>query len=373
MNNLFCGLHVIANLGSVANESLKEFEDLAVSNIVRQGFKTNNAHSHDILYEISKAFTVAHGYQKAGAAHYWNAYIKGKKAKNHFVNMKGERINVLFVLGGAAYFHKFHVVDFVSNFSVQTNSLLTAILDNEDEVYLASFRALGIVDKLITGPLFRLVENSNGHIFSLNQVWNYVKLKLQDLSENSSSMLTMQEDLIVPGGEITRDDVYESLLSDTHDPELDTLTQQCLELFCCSFFILLERQLVDQLPGGKFYLPNDTVINEIKSAPKHNIITERDFAQLGRKLQEKPNISTIGLTGTVMYLNNQTGRWLEKLSEADRNEYISRARAEAPEARLLFRKKQKERLEKLQIIMAEKKTKKGFTEEEASKQKRRYH
>ena len=137
---------------------------------------------------------------------------------------------------------------------------------------------------------------------------------------------------------------------------------------------MLERQLVDQLPGGKFYLPNDTVINETKSAPKHNIIRERDFAQLDRKLQEKPNISTIGLTGTVMYLNNQTGRWLEKLSEADRNEYISRARAEALKARLLFRKKQKERLEKLQIIMAEKKQK-GFNEEEAStcKQKRRYH
>ena len=115
INNLFCGLHVVANLGTVAKDALKEFEQLAAENIVSPShYNTSNAHCFDVLYQTSKAFTQGHGYQKAGVVHFWEPFLGTLEVRNHFVNFSGERINILFVAGGAAYFHRQHVSAYIN-------------------------------------------------------------------------------------------------------------------------------------------------------------------------------------------------------------------------------------------------------------------
>ena len=50
---------------------IKEFESLAASQISTHDFNKQNARSYGILYEISKALTTGHGYEKGGVVHFF--------------------------------------------------------------------------------------------------------------------------------------------------------------------------------------------------------------------------------------------------------------------------------------------------------------
>ena len=124
MNHTFCGLHAIHNLGSTAKETLKEFEILAGIQQVATGSAKPEARSCQLLWELSKAFTRAHNYQKAGVVHYFETYLDTLGERNHSVSLHGERINILFVQGAAAYYHRKHVSDYLEECSIQQNKLL---------------------------------------------------------------------------------------------------------------------------------------------------------------------------------------------------------------------------------------------------------
>ena len=61
-----------------------------------------------------------------------------------------------------------------------------------------------------------------------------------------------------------------------------------------------------------------------------NLITERDFAHTDRQLKEKPNIATIAVIGTVMFLNNKTAQCLNTLESSTKAEYMEKARKITP-------------------------------------------
>ena len=98
--------------------------------------------------------------------------------------------------------------------------------------------------------------------------------------------------------------MYTELFKETGGPELDSLIEHHLRILCCSGTIPLHLQLEDQFPGGKFYSPAPEIMIETKNTPKQNILCECDFAQLGRKLKESPQISSIALSGIVYFTNN---------------------------------------------------------------------
>ena len=321
MHHTFCGLHAIHNLGSTAKETLKEFESLAGVEITGT-FSKPEARSCQLLWELSKAFTRGHDYQQGGAVHLFEPYLSRIGEKNHFVSLHGERINVLFVQGAAAYYHRKHVSNYLDECSLQQNKLLSSIAAVDVKLYQACFRALGIFGKLITSPLFRIIEDKSFHIFQLNDMWNEVVKQMEEFSKDSKPLL--KEEVVVPGGITVKDDIYHELFKETNDDELDSLTENCLRILCCSGAILLRRQLEDQLPGGKYFSPSPEVMNETRNTPKHNIICERDFAQLDRQLKERPQAASIALSGMVCFINNKTPEYMESLSDEEKHKVIER-------------------------------------------------
>ena len=125
------------------------------------GFSTNNSRTYDLLFELSKLTSVSNGDQRNGKAEEWRGFLKkGSGVKDYMVSFLHHRFNISFVLGGAVYFHRIQLKYFVDNLEGQ-NFLNNSIKgDIESITYLAAFRALGIFNKLITGPLFRKVEES---------------------------------------------------------------------------------------------------------------------------------------------------------------------------------------------------------------------
>ena len=82
------------------------------------------------------------------------------------------RFNISFLIGGVYYYHKDSIVDFLLSQDSE-NFLLQSIREGiDDVVFLACSRALGIIEKLISDPLFRSVVQAK-HIFDLNNMWDH--------------------------------------------------------------------------------------------------------------------------------------------------------------------------------------------------------
>jgi hypothetical protein len=71
-----------------------------------------------------------------------------------------------------------------------------------NNVYIAGCRALGIVDKLLTGPLWRQIESTK-HILDLNQVWYTClnNLPHEDCFFNSEKLAVLMK--LAPGKVVT--------------------------------------------------------------------------------------------------------------------------------------------------------------------------
>ena len=97
----------------------------------------------------------------------------------------------------------------------------------------------------------------------------------------------------------------------TENVSFDTLTQQALEMCMYSLLLVLERLSHDQLPGGKYFSPSDSVKKTCKNVSKTNEISEADFAILDLLIRKKPNASINALGALVMWSQNKTMKLLD--------------------------------------------------------------
>ena len=165
-----------------------------------------------------------------------------------------------------------------------------------------------------------------------------IKLQRKDYNWLKSSPLLEGIEIVV-NGKVTKDMIYEELMKE--NDELDELIEECLRILCCSCAILLNKQLKDQLPGGIYYKPDHHVMQETAVVPKENIISEQDFAQLDKQLEQTPNISRVAVSGLVCFINNKTPEYLVNLSQEEKHKMIKRAIQEAPKKQVAYREKKK--------------------------------
>ena len=256
MHHVFCGLHVIHNLGKYAEKAIYEWEKIIEEQgKMHDGFKlTQKSRTYNLLFEISKLLSKSHGDQKNGKADEWQAYLKNNKSQNFILSFLHHRFNVVFLIGGVYYYHKDSMVDFLLS-QDRENFLLQSIREDIDYVvFLDSSRALGTIEKLISGPLFRRVVQAE-HIFDLNNMWesllNFLELNSHDASNLFNGNIIFDDSLL------TKDAMFEKLFQETENPIYDSLTEECLEIICCTCFFMIKSQLRDQLPGGKYFAPNN--------------------------------------------------------------------------------------------------------------------
>ena len=213
----------------------------------------------------------------------WHAYLAEQKVKNQVMSLKGERINILFLLGGAAYYHKDHLTTFLKEKLTHSNKLLSALLDIENPIVQSACRALGIIGQLVTDPLFGIISNT-AHIFDLNELWEDLLWDLEKLSEDPTPLLEGKGPHCVAGHVKSDSPKHASLFAEC-DENVHRHTKMCLKMLCISLALLIKRQLIDQLPGGKFHKPSPQILHETSRCPTTNLITERDFAHLDREAQ----------------------------------------------------------------------------------------
>ena len=277
MNNIFCGLHFLVVLADAAEATLKLWESVDLDN--HKTNVTSGTQCH--ICTACKAF----GLSKLDVLHIF-VYIFEVKEYIKFLFHNFVEIGLIFYL-------KSHMEDYLKFYHGPLNRLLQAVLsDLSVPKYIAGCKALGIIDKIVTGPLWHHLVHSGATILKMSSTYSKIHTLFEEWGQDAQCVIDRENGLI-DDHKCKNDIVAEKLFQPTSD---DLMVQELLQLLFKSLAFTAERLLSDHLLGGDYDSVADTVlIEETKSVPLTNVAPERDFATLDRLISHKPNATTTAL------------------------------------------------------------------------------
>ena len=88
------------------------------------------------------------------------------------------------------------MVDYLKFCHGQLNRLLQAVLsDLSVSKYIAGCKALGIIDKVVTGPLWRHLVQSNTSILEMSDVYTRMEKKFEEWGQDAQGIIERQQHL----------------------------------------------------------------------------------------------------------------------------------------------------------------------------------
>lgn len=275
----------------------------------------------------------------------------------------GNRLNILFVNAASAYLYKDAIIDYFRNISLPTNDLQRSVFNTlASGTCNVAFRALGLVGKFVTGPWQRLVDRELS-ILELNTYYAEAKTVLAQWAENSTSVIAGDASTIFSGVDLKRDDTLTSLTSSC---DTDAETAELFSKMCSKILEVMDRQLADQLPGGKFWDPSDHLQAQSRSCSSTNMSGERIFGRVDSTLKRAPNMTSEKVESRIMFSANKTTDWLSGKAAADRVRIIQQARSKGAALSVQERKNREQFMEMLCVRLQ---TKRAAVEERENKRR----
>ena len=357
LNNFFCGMHLLVGMADVVSSVLLQWETMHFAESVGAAAHCTYVRKSEsgvvrLVRTACKALC-RHGSEQSGVYQSFTSHLATNGIKrNPLASFRGNRFNILFYDAGAVYYISDVVVSFFRDIWQTPNQLLRAVCsDMQVPEYLAGCRALGLINKVVTGPLWRVLESSDISILEMNGYYQTLITHI-DLWSLDASELLHGEAVLYPDFPPTEDAIWHHLIAPASS-ENDATTQEIIQLIFHAFSALLTRLVSDHLPGGVYDNPSAQLEVETGSAPNTNVISERDFAKLDRLLREKPNASTLTLEAMVLFSNNKTAQWLNSKPQAEVKVLLQKARKVAPEFKQLYKDRRKQMLEgRAQLLQA---------------------
>ena len=331
--HFFCGLHSLAHMAETAEATIKRIEDdILPTTAAEHGglYKRSEAATIRLVRTCSKAFA-AGADEKSGVYGHFIIFVKPLLEKNSMrslpiVPFRGSRFNILFMNAAGTFFLHREMLRFLSEYGAE-NKLTKAVLkDLQVPELLAACKALGLVGKLVTEPLWFTLESKEVHIFDMNRKYQQL---LQFFTTASDHMTEFMEGRYLPFGEdtyVNRDSVYQVLMDDT---EYDPTTEVYLRVMFPAMAVLCRRMFADHLSGGTHTLTDSSVPaarKKYESVPKTSKYAESVFGLLDHLMTQKPNISTLASEAYIMFCQNKTHEWITAMKDDEQVALLATAR-----------------------------------------------
>ncbi|XP_071854271.1 uncharacterized protein [Apostichopus japonicus] len=314
-------MHFVVGLAEQASSTMKVWEQMIfgeekVGALAVTGFAGKDEGGTERLVRTVCKGVQDRGCEKSGKAAQFRAFLSAEFGVNDvpLAPFKGNRFNILFHNGAGVYHLYKHLLVFFNRHKSENKLMLAVAADLEVPQYIAGVKSLGIIDKVITGPLWRAMEKEK-HVLAMNERYDRLLECLAKWSKDSTDLLT-GSDILYSDVPLKKNSVYDSLMKPC---ELDGMVKQLLEMLCSSFKMLSERMLSEHLKGGKYSRVSADQHREMQSVPTTNTTVERDFGMLDRLMREKPSASCIALEAMIMYKRNKTSEWSASLEDSQRS------------------------------------------------------
>ena len=211
MYHFFCGVHLIGNMADHAAEALKLFEAAYRD---EQSSSSQESTTVRLVRVACKAFE-RHGDEKSGHPLKFATFLRRKGIhKVPLAHFKGNQFNILFHNAGGVYFLRQHITEFLTHVWGTSNKLLKAVLSDVGEVLNTSgCKALGLINKLVTTPLWRLLE-ADTYILDVPSISSRLVSFFEACRENVQKTVAFMQGEISPFPDVSihKDEIWECLI-----------------------------------------------------------------------------------------------------------------------------------------------------------------
>ena len=153
MGHFFCRMHILVNMALECDKNLVDLEAITTFGVETK-FVLPKAGESGAARLVRTAVKALHpgGCEQSGAAADFQSFLQEKERVLMLTTNKGNRFNILFYNSAALYFHYNDIREFLQSLPTK-NCFLSAVLEDlEVDTHKAGVRAIGILDKFITGP-----------------------------------------------------------------------------------------------------------------------------------------------------------------------------------------------------------------------------
>ena len=316
INQFFCGLHFLVALADQADTSLKIWENLCFPDgkVGSKQFSnyqkaSNNGESGTTrtVRTSCKLVQSTQGCEKSGKMLKLSTWLKEKKNIDSvpLYPFLGNRFNILFLNGGGLFKIYDHLITFLEGLDKDNENQLVVAVKRDLKVrnFKVGCRALGLINKLVTGPLWRkMVEEKS----AISMSGHYQKMVqcFKKWADNPNDFILGKDSLF--DNLLHKDDIFEALI-EPNEADFDLL-KQLLSIIFGAFVMISERMLYDHLHGA-YKSPSAKLVEEAKNVPTTNAAAERDFGMLDRLMKSKPKALDLVYEGIIMYTTNHTKEW----------------------------------------------------------------
>ena len=333
LSNFFCGLHSLVHIADTSDKSLLTAEKAIFgdNDVPRpEGSFTSKTESGTtrLVRTASKAFSSG-GDEKSGCFSGFSVFVKPFLKQHKFQTLplqrfRGARFNILFANAASVYFLHKEMIGYLQQLGA-TNRLLKAVLnDLQTPEFIAGTKCLGLVSKLLTCPLWNVIENRDIDIVEMNVKYLEFVQVIEEASRDVQAFLTGA----LAFGNYANDCILEYLLQPS---QVDGICSVMLEILLPAISMVCRKLFADHLPGGCHSQidPNNADIrSKLKCVPKSNVFAESIFGRLDQILRQKPSITTISSEAYIMFSNNKTMQWLQSKDTSEQDKLLAKARRE---------------------------------------------
>ena len=248
MNNFFCGLHYLVGLAECSDKTISFWESSSCDNKLSSG----SSAAQRLIRSACKAFHHK-GSQQCGTSTLFRSYLKQQGIfKLPLAPFVGNCFNILFYDGAGVYYLQRHMIEFLQKVrGKNANRLLESVLKNlMNPMLIAACRALGLIDKIVTGPLWRRLEESSISVLEMGYTYCQLKVKFDTWASDSSTLICRSARCI-DDDVIHDDEVCHALIK---PDSTDAMTQELLQLLFHTFSVTTQRLLIPMVPITMFLI-----------------------------------------------------------------------------------------------------------------------
>ncbi|CAG2229675.1 unnamed protein product [Mytilus edulis] len=319
-HNFKCAVHPLLQFSDVCTKQIVKLEKDKTVNIDGSG---NMCSTSFLLKCVSKLFFK----DGTGDPALVTSYIKSQNINRiPIMKLRGNRFNYLFYNSAGTYFLHKHLITYLKTSKSTLNYIqdyIVRALSNDN--ILAILRALGLISKIFTEPYWKKAGGEIETALGMGNIYNRLVEFLEICIANPELVLIENGIKLFYGPDFPDDDIYSYLFKPCN---VDDFTKDIIVKFCSELKVKCMQLFKDFMPTGKYYEPNDEILNICKSCPSNNISVERLMAKLDNCIVNAPTYNTNSMESVIMFKNNNTQEWLHNKTDAETIEIIANARTQ---------------------------------------------
>ena len=178
--NFFCGLHDLIHIAEASEKAISETEKVLVTANVPEDVHgwTNEAMTVRLIRTCCMIRTCCKAFaagadEKNGVYGYFIAFVRAFLRQHNLhslpiVPFRGSRFNISFDNAAGVFFLHHEMLRFLEQFGANNRLTKSVLSDLQTLELLASCNALGLIGRLVTQPLWPMIERKDVHILDMN-------------------------------------------------------------------------------------------------------------------------------------------------------------------------------------------------------------